>query len=127
MAAAKKKKKDPRGNIGEQIFDQVEKLTVAEKIGRTEAFRRLAKTSGRQLGTVAANYYRVARQRGAKLAPRRRRGTAGRAAAGANSALHRAVSALEDVAGVVRQLEKEIVQLRKENQRFATIRRLVAR
>lgn len=125
---AAKKKKGPRGNVGAQIFDQVEKLMAAEKVGRTEAFRRLAKTSGRQLGTVAANYYRVARQRGAKLAPRRRRGSgSGRAAASANTALQRALGALEDIAGVVRQLEKEILQLRKENQRFAAIRRLVGR
>jgi hypothetical protein len=127
MAIAKKKKKVARGNVGAEIFDQIEKIMVSDKVGRTEAFRRLADKSGRQLGTVAANYYRVARQRGTKLAPRRRRGSGGKAAAGANTALLRAVAALEDVSAMFRKLEDEIQQLRKENQRFAAIRKLIGK
>jgi hypothetical protein len=127
MAAAKKKRKAARGSVGTEIFEQIEKLMVADKVGRTEAFRRLAEKSGRQLGTVAANYYRVARQRGTKLAPRRRRGSAGKASGGGNAALLRAVAALEDVSTVFRKLEAEIVQLRKENERFAAIRRLIGK
>jgi hypothetical protein len=61
------------GVIGEQIFDQVEKL-VAGGMNRTQAFAKISADSGRQAGTVAANYYRVARKRGT-TAPRRRRKT----------------------------------------------------
>ncbi len=50
------------GEIGEQIFDQVEKL-VAGGMNRTEAFAKISTDSGRRAGTVAANYYRVARKR----------------------------------------------------------------
>ncbi|MDX2166210.1 MAG: hypothetical protein SF182_04080 [Deltaproteobacteria bacterium] len=126
MAAVKKKRKTAgRGSVGTEIFEQIEKLMASDKIGRTEAFRRLADKSGRQLGTVAANYYRVARQRGAKLAPRRRRAGGGKAASGGNAALLRAVAALEDVSAVFRKLEAEILQLRKENERFAAVRRLI--
>ena len=50
------------GVIGEQIYDQVEKL-VADGMNRTQAFAEISKQSGRQAGTVAANYYRVARKR----------------------------------------------------------------
>src|SRR3954471_16225062 len=50
------------GVIGEQIYDQVEKL-VADGKNRTQAFAEISKESGRQAGTVAANYYRVARKR----------------------------------------------------------------
>ena len=60
------------GVIGEQIFQQVEKL---EKGGmsRTDAFKKISADSGRREGTVAANYYRVARKRaGGSLRPRRR-------------------------------------------------------
>jgi hypothetical protein len=66
------------GVIGEQIFDQVEKL-VAGGMNRTQAFAEISKESGRQAGTVAANYYRVARKRagGSLRKPRR---TAGRKA-----------------------------------------------
>ena len=62
------------GVIGEQIFQQVEKL---EKGGmsRTDAFKKISADSGRREGTVAANYYRVARKRaGGSLRPRRRSG-----------------------------------------------------
>jgi hypothetical protein len=123
-AKAAKAKRGKRGGIGVEIFEQVEKMVAEQQIGRTEAFRRLAAKSGRQQGTVAANYYRIARRRGAKLAPRRRRAVSG---ANTNSVLKRALGALDDITGLFRKLENEIVGLRKENQRFAAIRRLVAR
>ena len=125
-AKASKSKRAKRGSIGDEIFEQVEKLVAESGIGRTEAFRRLAAKSGRQQGTVAANYYRIARKRGTKLAPRRRRG-AGVRGAGGSTVLKRALAALEDVSGLFRRLEEEIASLRKENQRLAAIRRLVAR
>jgi hypothetical protein len=55
------------GVIGEQIFDQVEKL-VATGMTRTQAFAQISSESGRRAGTVAANYYRVARKRGTTTA-----------------------------------------------------------
>jgi hypothetical protein len=62
------------GEIGEQIYDQVEKL-VAGGMNRTEAFAKISADSGRRAGTVAANYYRVARKRaGGSLRPRAKRG-----------------------------------------------------
>jgi hypothetical protein len=123
-AKAAKTKRAKRGGVGVEIFEQVEKLVADQQIGRTEAFRRLAAKTGRQQGTVAANYYRIARKRGAKLAPRRRRGASG---ANTTSVLKRALGALDDITGLFRKLEDEIVGLRKENQRLAAIRRLVGR
>ena len=124
--AAKKKARAKRGEVGPEIFAQIEKMVAAEKIGRTEAFRRLAQKSGRQPGTVAANYYRIARRKGAKLAPQRRRIAGGRGGS-ALGVVQRAAAALDEVAGVIRKLEEQITQLRRENQRVAVIRRLVAR
>lgn len=46
-----------RGTIGQQIFDQVERLTSAGQMKRTAAIQEVAKQSGRQPATVAANYY----------------------------------------------------------------------
>jgi hypothetical protein len=123
---AAKRKREKRGKVGAEIFEQVERLVAAEKIGRTETFRRLAAKSGRQQGTVAANYYRIARQRGAKLAPRRRRGAGPRGAA-TSGIVKRALSALEEATSLFRKLEDEITQLRKENLRLAAIRKLIAR
>ena len=70
--AAKAKKGKPKkkhGQVGPDTFEQVERLLANEKVGRTEAIRRVASKSGRLFGTVAANYYRIARQRGTKLRP----------------------------------------------------------
>jgi hypothetical protein len=52
------------GEIGEQIFEQVENLVSEDGLKRQEAFQRISQESGRRAGTVAANYYRVARKRG---------------------------------------------------------------
>lgn len=121
-----KKRQAKRGSVGPEIFAQIEKMVATEKIGRTEAFKRLAQKTGRQQGTVAANYYRVARAKGAKLAPRRRRLVGGRGAS-AHGVIQRAAAALEEVSTVIRKLEEQIAQLRRENQRVAVIRRLVSR
>ncbi|MDX6647427.1 MAG: hypothetical protein QOK40_3154, partial [Miltoncostaeaceae bacterium] len=57
-------RREGRGRIGAEIYEQVEKMISEEKLTRTEAFQRLSDATGRRPGTVAANYYRVARQRG---------------------------------------------------------------
>jgi hypothetical protein len=74
------------GEVGEQIYDQVEKL-VADGMNRTEAFAKISADSGRRAGTVAANYYRVARKRaGGSLRPRAKRGRPARRTATAAAA-----------------------------------------
>src|SRR5918912_3014647 len=74
------------GEIGEQIFEQVEKL-VADGMNRTEAFAKISEDSGRRAGTVAANYYRVARKRaGGSLRPRKTRGRPARRSTAAQAA-----------------------------------------
>lgn len=122
-----------RGHIGAEIYDQVERMLAEEKITRTEAFKRLSDQTGRRAGTVAANYYRVARQRGADLAPRRRGATRGRgrgrASAGGDvqGALRRAQAALDELSAMVRSQSQEITRLRSENESYAEIRRLMKR
>jgi hypothetical protein len=123
----------PRGSVGNEIFDQVEKLMADEGLSRTNAFQRLSETTGRRAGTVAANYYRVARQRGASLQPRAPRGSrsgggsgggggrrsGGRRAAAAPSgdvdaALQRATDSIQELAGLVRSQQREIDELRAQ-------------
>jgi hypothetical protein len=122
-----------RGSIGVEIYEQVERMLAEDKITRAEAFKRLSDETGRKPGTVAANYYRIARQRGAPLQPRGRRGSRtgrgrGRAGSGdAAAALSRAMSALDELSGVVRRQEQEISRLRAENEGFNEIRRLMKR
>ena len=127
-------RREGRGRIGAEIYEQVEKLISEEKLTRTEAFQRLSDATGRRPGTVAANYYRVARQRGAKLQPRVRRGVgrprrAGRPAGGGDSqaVVGRAMAALDELAGLVRRQEQELVRLRDENTQFDQIRKLMKR
>ena len=119
-----------RGGVGNQIFDEVERL-VAGGMNKSQAFNDISQRTGRESGTVAANYYRVARQRGAELRPRRRRsGEApirrGRPGAGGDvqAALAKATAALDELARAVRGQEQEITRLRAESQSFAEIRRL---
>lgn len=123
----------PRGSVGNEIFDEVERL-VAGGLNKSQAFEKISEESGRQAGTVAANYYRVARQRGAALRPRRRRGEgpgrrSSRGAGGGDvqAALAKANAALDELARAVRQQEQEIGRLRAESQSYAEIRRLARR
>ncbi len=113
-----------RGSVGNEIFDQVESLMSQEGLTRTQAFQRLSETTGRRAGTVAANYYRVARKRGAALQPRKpraarsTRGTGRRAprrgSSNAEAALARASQAIQELSGVVRDQQKELDALRKQ-------------
>ena len=120
----------PRGSVGNEIFDQVEKLMADEGLSRTNAFQRLSEMTGRRAGTVAANYYRVARQRGAALQPRAPRGSrsgggggGGRRSPGRRSAkgsgdvdaaLQRATASIQELAGLVRSQQREIDELRAQ-------------
>ena len=120
-----------RGGVGNQIFDEVERL-VAGGMNKTQAFSDISARTGREAGTVAANYYRVARQRGAELRPRRRRGEGparrGRGGGGdVQAALAKATAALDDLARAIRGQEQELARLRSESQGYAEIRRLAKR
>lgn len=122
--------KPARGSIGNEIFDEVERL-VAGGMNKSQAFKDISTRSGREEGTVAANYYRVARQRGASLRPRRRRseGTSRpRGGAGeVSAALAKATAALDDLAKAVRRQEQELARLREEASSYAELRRLAKR
>ena len=122
-----------RGNIGNEIFEQVEKIISEEGLTRTQAFQRLSERTGRRAGTVAANYYRVARQRGAALQPRAPRGSRSRggasprggSSAAAAAALTKAREALEDLAAVVRAQDREIAELRADAAKWEKVRDLI--
>ena len=122
-----------RGNIGNEIFDQVEKLVAEEGLSRTNAFARLSEMTGRRAGTVAANYYRVARQRGAELQPRAPRGSKRRAAprtgpsGGVDAALAKANEALQELSAIVRQQEKELASLRSQADQVDKLRTMLNR
>jgi len=100
------------GVIGEQIFAQVEKL-VKGGMSRTDAFKKISADSGRREGTVAANYYRVARKRaGGSLRPRR--GTRTRRAAAAPAVRTRRADAAGrngDVDALTRSLVENVQAL----------------
>lgn len=120
-----------RGRIGVEIFERVEELITNEGLTRTQAFQRISEESGRRAGTVAANYYRVARQRGAALQPRTpRAGRRGRGAPRSRStgsdveaALARATSALEELTAAVRRQDQELARLREQAEQFEALRK----
>lgn len=120
-----------RGGIGQEIFDQVQRMQSEEKVSATEAFRRISQQTGRREGTVAANYYRIARMRGIT---RTRGGGAGRprgrrAAGGGDvqAAVARVTAAMDELTAAVRRQEQEVARLRQENGRLEEIRRLARR
>jgi len=121
-----------RGSIGQQIFDQVQRMLKDDNLSATEAFRRISEETGRREGTVAANYYRIARMRGMTRArgggagrPRGRR--AGGGGGDVQSAMARVSTALDELTAAVRRQEQEIARLRQENERLEEIRRLARR
>jgi hypothetical protein len=56
------------GSVGRDTFQQVEALLKQGK-NKTEAFKQVAADTGKNRGTVAANYYRLARANGAVRQP----------------------------------------------------------
>ncbi|MCB0873219.1 MAG: hypothetical protein H6531_07775 [Actinobacteria bacterium] len=113
-----------RGQIGQQIFEQVEAMVAAEGITRQEAFNRLSEETGRRAGTVAANYYRIARMRGTSR-PRRR----GRPRKGTTNDVETAISALssalDDLVNVVRRQERELSKLQEQSEQLDKLKRVL--
>ena len=119
------------GGIGEKIYEQVEALTSQQGLSRTEAFQRISEESGRRAGTVAANYYRIARKRkggssgtSRRGRPRGRRGGRG-GGKDVSAALSRARDALDELSGIVRAQEKELGELREQSAQLAKVRKLM--
>lgn len=121
--------KPARGSVGNEIFDEVERL-VAGGMNKSQAFKEISARTGRAVGTVQQNYYRVAGQRGAPLRSRRRGERAGRGRTGGGEvqvALAKATAALDELAKAVRRQEQEIARLREESSGYAELRRLAKR
>jgi hypothetical protein len=105
-AKAKAQPKRTRdGSVGRDTFEQVEALLKQGK-NKSDAFKQIAEDTGQNSGTVAANYYRVARASGAvKLRKARAkagpaRTTRGRQRAAQSVRQPRSVRSGNDVAGV---------------------------
>lgn len=120
----RRKRKATRGSIGLQTFAEVERLTVGGKVTRQAAFEAIAKRSGKNAGTISANFYRVARQRGAVKRHRRRGAPKGGGGAGGLGA--RIAHALQAIKVALQAQHKEIAQLRRDSARWDAVRRLVA-
>jgi hypothetical protein len=116
-----KKVAGKRGAIGEHIFEEVERLTATGGMNRLAAFKQIADAKGGKPGTVAANYYRIARKRGVALRPRRapQASQSGRGSG-------RILATLRLLERQLEQQHEEIQRLRKENASFAKLRRLLA-
>jgi len=118
----RKSGKSVHGSIGDTIFAEVERLTADGKMSKLAAFGEISRSSGREIGTVAANYYRVARKRGTPL--RKRRGPA-KAAVKVTRGGGDLESALAALGQAIRTQQSEIEQLRRDNARFAEVRKLL--
>jgi hypothetical protein len=120
-----------RGGVAAETYTAVERLT-REGLSRSEAFARLGAESDRRPATVAAAYYRAARQRGqgraarAPSTPRRSGRPAGRPRAGdAERLLQSAIGALTELTDLVRRQQEELLRLRADEERYREIRALI--
>jgi len=124
--------KTKRGNIAEGIFDEVERMTAGGAMNRSEAFEAISTRTGRRAGTVAANYYRIARKRGT-VAARGTRGPgrpagAGRQASGdAAAIIARLEAATKELADLLRSQEAELSRLREQSEQFEKLREWMAK
>jgi hypothetical protein len=105
--------------VGQEIFQEVERLVGEEGLTRSEAFARIAAETGRRAGTVAANYYRVARRQSVASPPRgrppggaRRAGSRPAAPGPAGDALDRLRQALQQLKMALAERERELERLR---------------
>ena len=107
-----------KATIGPEIFTRVNAL-VAEGQKRTDAFAQVAQERGSRPGSVAANYYRVARTSG-QSKPRRTTRRAGRKATTATASRQRRTTAARPVAtsastsGDINQIAQQIAELTEQ-------------
>jgi hypothetical protein len=119
--------------VATETYAAVERLTGEEGLSRSEAFARLGAESDRRPATVAAAYYRAARQRGqgrAARAPgvasRRPARPSARVRAGdSERLLQAAAAALAELAELVRRQGEELLKLRADEERYREIRALI--
>lgn len=123
----------PRGGIAEAIFAEVEEMTAGGAMSKSDAFAAISERTGRRSGTVAANYYRVARKRGVTLEPRVRRGPGrpkgpGAPASGdAGAVIARLEEAVTDLAALMRSQEAELARLREQADQFEQLKAIIGR
>lgn len=122
----------PRGGIAEAIFAEVEQMTAGGAMSKSDAFEAISQRTGRRSGTVAANYYRIARKRGVTLEPRVRRGPgrpkgSTRRGGDADAVIGRLEEAMRDLARLVRAQETELGRLREQAEQFEQLKALIAK
>ncbi|MFM8829303.1 MAG: hypothetical protein ACKOGE_08535 [Actinomycetota bacterium] len=119
-----------RGGVAEAIFAEVETMTAGGAMSKSDAFEDISRRTGRRSGTVAANYYRIARKRGVALEPRTRRGRprgSGRASADVEAVIAKLDEAVKDLAKLVRRQETELGALRAQAAQFDELKKLIAK
>lgn len=134
-SAATKQATTSRGQIGPRTYEAVRKIVVEKKIPVGKAFEEVAKATGRQPGTVAVTYYRIARLKGGPTR-KRRAGTAGRRpvgrprgtgsgakAGGIGPLLSRVSAAIKELETVIAHQAEEIARLRGESKLADRIRK----
>jgi hypothetical protein len=119
----------PRGQIGQQTYDQVRALVDQSGMAIGKAIEEVAKSSGRTPGTVAVTYYRLSKQKSGTKAPRngRRTRTVAQAPAAKSSSLSsilsRVAADLKELQSVIAEQAQEMDRLRQESKLAARIRK----
>ena len=111
-----------RGNVAQAIFERVSELEKADpSMSKSAIFDQIASERGGKAGTVAANYYRIARMQGTVSgAPRGRQKTDG--SVDLTKYADAVQKALDDLRGAIAQNEAEKAALKESAEFGASIR-----
>ena len=107
----------PRGGKGEMIYERIEQMVDATGVTRSQAFDALAQELAMKAGTVAANYYRIARLRGGddvKRITRSKRSSSITAAVDAAiDSLEQAVDDMKELRASLTGIDEQLAKLRR--------------
>ncbi len=122
----------PRGQVGQQTYDQVRALIDQRDIPVGQAIKEVAQSTGRSQGTVAVTYYRMARQQGGSKGrkpvakaqgPKAVVRTTGAGTRGAQALISQITASLAQLQAIVAQQAEEMEQLRSESNLAERIRK----
>ena len=123
---------NPFGSPSPAAPVEAKRMTAGGAMNRSEAFEAISTRTGRRAGTVAANYYRIARKRGT-VAPRAKRGAGRPAASGAAATgdaaaiIDRLETATKDLVALLRSQDAELSRLREQSEQFEKLREWMAK
>jgi hypothetical protein len=113
---------EPRGrrrHTALQTYPAVERLVAAKNGSKADAFKAVAKRTGRAPASISTSYYRIARLQHGGARGNRRGGKV------VDAVMDRAAAVLNDLRQVVRRQQREIAKLRAQGAWAERVRKML--